>query len=134
MRNRSKKKSNNALNEKSATVEDVVRVQRLFEEKGWPLESGEFDDFCTMIANLANEAQKELILQLSIRFCWITANDYYQMFVTAFDQMVKAKIGATVRKLTFIILPLLPSDDVNEKWTFSVLFSKSSFAKAPKTI
>ena len=63
MRNRSKKKSNNALNEKSATVEDVVRVQRLFEEKGWPLESGEFDDFCTMIANLANEAQKELILQ-----------------------------------------------------------------------
>ncbi|GJN64609.1 phosphoribosyltransferase-like protein [Faecalibacterium gallinarum] len=115
MQNRSiKKKASNTLKEKSATVEDVARVQRLFEEKGWPLESGEFDDFCTMIANLANEAQKELILQLSKRFCWITANDYYQMFVTAFDQMVKAKIGATVRKLTFTILPLLPSDNVND--------------------
>lgn len=115
MQNRSiKKKASNTLKEKSATVEDVARVQRLFEEKGWPLESGEFDDFCTMIANLANETQKALIFQLSKRFYWITANDYYQMFVTVFNQMATAKIGSAIRKPTFIILPLLPTDDVND--------------------
>ena len=74
----------NTLQEKSATSEEVARVKKLFDDKGWPLESGEFDDFCTMVANLETEVQKNLILELSQRFYWITANEYYGLFATVY--------------------------------------------------
>lgn len=100
--------------EKVATPEDVARVKKLFDDKSWPLTSSEFNDFCTMIANLANEDQKDLVLELSKRFCWITANQYYQMFVNAFNQMIMSKSDKVIRKLSIVILPLEESDNESD--------------------
>lgn len=100
--------------ERVATPEDVARVKKLFDDKSWPLTSSEFNDFCTMIANLANEDQKDLVLELSKRFCWITANQYYQMFVNAFNQMVMSKSDKAIRKLSIVILPLEENDNESD--------------------
>lgn len=124
----------NTLQEKSATSEEVARVKKLFDDKGWPLESGEFDDFCTMVANLETEVQKNLILELSQRFYWITANEYYGLFENAFEQMIASKTANIIRKLTIVIIPLMTNDNSDEIKSGYFLFYliKSGLSKLQK--
>ncbi len=124
----------NAPQEKSATSEEVARVKKLFDDKGWPLESGEFDDFCTMVANLETEVQKNLILELSQRFYWVTANEYYGLFENAFEQMIASKTANIIRKLTIVIIPLMTNDNSNEIKSGCFLFYliKSGLSKLQK--
>ena len=99
--------------EKIATTTDIAKVRQLFDDMKWPLISDEFNDFCTMIANLESEAQKELILKLSKQFYWITVNDYFCLFLEALDQMISCKKKDVVDKLKIFIIPLMPNDNPN---------------------
>lgn len=115
-------KLSSRLQEKEATVEEVAKVKRLFDDKGWPVECDEFDNFCKMIANLESESQKNLILNLSQQFCWVTANDYYGLFEKVFSEMILNKVADVVIKLKIILIPLMVADDVNDIKSGQFLF------------
>lgn len=126
-----KSKLNGRLQEKEPTVEEVAQVKKLFDDKGWSVESDEFGNFCKMIANLESESQKSLILNLSKQFCWVTANDYYGLFEKAFSKMLLNKVPDAVIKLKIILIPLMVADDVNDIKSGQFLFYavKSNLSK-----
>lgn len=94
------------------SVQDLARLQAIFDKKKWPVEDGfeskVFENFCGLLAGLKAH-QRELMFTLTENFLWVRELDYAMYFSRAFDLFIS---GFPFNGCTSIVIcPLLPEDD-----------------------
>ena len=93
----------------------VEQLYALFESKSWDTcEIGEysvFDRFCERLAELENDGQRDLILNLTWDFLWVNSSKYEQYLLIAFQKLFKDKSWTPEKGKNICICPLLPERD-----------------------
>lgn len=93
----------------------VEQLYAIFESKSWDTcEIGEysvFDRFCERLAELENDGQRDLILNLTWDFLWVNSSKYEQYLLIAFQKLFKDKSWKPGKGKNICICPLLPERD-----------------------
>lgn len=84
-------KTNNIASPK-LSIQKLARVQKVFEDKNWPIEDffedAVFENLCNQLAEL-NDEQCDLIIRLTEKFLWVRQADHLKYFSVSFDFFVK---------------------------------------------
>ena len=67
------------------------QLYALFERKKWRIEEigkySVYDRFCERLAELENDTQRDLILDLTENFLWVNSGMYEKYLIDAFDKL-----------------------------------------------
>ncbi|MEY8862482.1 hypothetical protein [Tenacibaculum singaporense] len=97
---------------------DILKLQKLFEQKGWTNMdefSNFFQSFCLFMENLDSE-QHELVKDLTDDFLWLRSTDYYKHLKRTLLKLENYKF---LNLDTIYIVPLLAKSDRDSKKTKS---------------
>ena len=103
-------------------ADKVIQLKSVFEDKKWAEVSAtgnnEFDNFCTMLTYF-DDAQQDLILDLTKDFLQISAMQYVPLFFNAY-KMLLSSIEEKYNKI--LVQPLLAPKDFNKQKSSTALF------------
>lgn len=114
------------------SIQKLARVQKIFEDKNWPIEDffgdAVFDNLCNQLAGLTDE-QCDLIIRLTEKFLWVRQTEYLKYFSVSFDSFVKQFDFRRGNKI--YICPILPEEDFGRsKSSVSLLYSVKAHISA----
>lgn len=93
----------------------VEQLYKLFENKNWSQqEHGKysvFDRFCERLAELDNDEQRDLIINLTREFLWVSSGQYEQYLLSAFKKLFEDDLWNPEKGKNICICPLLPEND-----------------------
>lgn len=102
--------------------EAINKLHKIFVKKKW-IDHDEvdaiFDSFCTLIQNI-DEDQKELIIELTEKYRWITFAEYNSMLISLFNSIEEEKLS---KLKTVYLFPIhKPEDTGKTKSGHNVLY------------
>ncbi len=84
-------------------------------KKKWTLqEAGEysvFDRFCSRLAELENDIQRDLVIELTNDFLWVQSSMYEGYLLSALKKLFESKEWERPKEKNIYICPLLPKKD-----------------------
>ena len=93
----------------------VTKLYTIFEHKKWKIqEDGEysvFDRFCSRLAELENDEERDLIIELTNEFLWIPSNMYEEYLLKALKKLFESKEWEPEKGKNIYICPLLSEED-----------------------
>lgn len=94
------------------SIVDLVRIHRIFKEKGWPVqdsfEDNVFENFCCLLAELEPE-ERDLMLKITNNFLWIREGEYVKCFSEVFQKFVDQRSFNRGKRI--FLCPLLSESD-----------------------
>ncbi len=106
------------LNKKVLSEKYVMKLYSIFREKNWSLkEFGKhsvFDRFCSRLAELKNDEERDLIIELTNEFLWVKSNMYEEYLLVAFKKLFDSNDWKPDKNKNIYICPLLPERDFNK--------------------
>ena len=95
------------------------QLYALFERKKWRIEEigkySVYDRFCERLAELENDTQRDLILDLAENFLWVNSGMYEKYLIDAFDKLFHDEDWKPEKGKNIFICPLLPERDFEKK-------------------
>lgn len=84
----------------------VTKLYTIFKQKKWKIqEDGDysvFDRFCSRLAELENDEERDLIIELTNEFLWIQSSMYEEYLLKALKSYLKVKSGNQRKGKIFI--------------------------------
>lgn len=103
------------LGKKVLSDKYVTKLYTIFEQKKWSIqENGDysvFDRFCSRLAELENDKERDLIIELTHEFLWIQSNMYEEYLLTALKKLFDSRKWKPDKDKNIYICPLLPEND-----------------------
>lgn len=103
------------LGKKVLSDKYVMKLYTIFKEKKWKIqEDGDytvFDKFCSRLAELENDQERDLIIELTNDFLWIQSSMYEDYLLKALKKLFKSKEWKPEEGKSIYICPLLPESD-----------------------
>lgn len=103
------------LGKKVLSDKYVTKLYTIFKQKKWRIrENGNysvFDRFCSRLAELENDKERDLIIELTNEFLWIKSNMYEEYLLTALKMLFDSKEWEPDKDKNIYICPLLPPND-----------------------
>lgn len=103
-------------------VQSVTQLYNLFNNKRWVDNEGNeivYHNYCTLLTNLNNE-ERELILELTDRYDWITYKEYNSRIISLLNSVEVEKIEAAKKIYFFPIMK--PEDEDKTKSGHVILY------------
>lgn len=104
---------------------DIKIIQKLysvFQEKNWTSKEDNkfvFDQFCHLLLNLKEE-ERELIIELTERYTWITMSEYNSRLKRIFNQVEEDQLDKM--KNIFLFPIMKPEDEEKTKSGHTILY------------
>ena len=93
----------------------VTKLYTIFKQKKWKIqEDGDysvFDRFCSRLAELENDEERDLIIELTNEFLWIQSSMYEEYLLKALKKLFKSKEWEPEKGKNIYICPLLAARD-----------------------
>ena len=93
----------------------VTKLYMIFEQKKWKIqERGDysvFDRFCNRLAELENDEERDLIIELTNDFLWVQSNMYEEYLLKALKKLFDSKMWKPEKNKNIYICPLLSEKD-----------------------
>ena len=103
------------ITKKALSDKYVDQLYHLFESKNWDVQElgkySVFDRFCERLAELENDAQRDLIIDLTGNFLWVKNSMYEQYLLAAFNKLFNDEVWKHEKGKNICICPLLPEKD-----------------------
>ncbi len=103
------------LGKKVLSDKYVTKLYNIFKQKNWEIyESSDysvFDRFCSRLAELENDEERDLILELTDEFLWVQSSMYEEYLLTALKKLFESKEWKLEKNKNIYICPLLPEKD-----------------------
>lgn len=103
------------LGKKVLSDKYVMKLYTIFEQKKWKLqESGDysvFDRFCSRLAELESDRERDLIIELTNEFLWVQSSMYEEYLLVALKKMFESKEWKLEKNKNIYICPLLSEED-----------------------
>jgi len=103
------------------------KLYRIFIDKKWNEKDGNkivFDKFCQLLSNLS-EVERNLIIELTERYTWITYSEYSHHLTNVFNKIEDEKLKSLKRIILFPIMR--PEDERKTKSGHEVLYAVYAF-------
>lgn len=103
------------LGKKVLSDKYVTKLYTIFEQKKWKIqEDGDysvFDRFCSRLAELENDEERDLIIELTNEFLWVQSSMYEEYLLKALKKLFKSKEWNPEKGENIYICPLLSEKD-----------------------
>jgi len=103
------------LGKKVLSDKYVTKLYTIFEQKKWRVQENGgysvFDRFCSRLAELENDKERDLIIELTNEFLWIQSNMYEEYLLTALKKLFDSREWGPDKDKNIYICPLLPEND-----------------------
>lgn len=103
------------LGKKVLSEKYVMKLYTIFEQKNWQLqeksEHSVFDRFCSRLAELENDEERDLIIELTKKFLWVKASMYEEYLLEALKKLFESKEWKKEKDKSIYICPLLAEKD-----------------------
>jgi len=90
-------------------IENYQKLYKIFSDKEWhskkEFNNTVFNNFCTLLSNL-NEAQQNLIIELTERYEWLSFTEYNSCLIKIFNLIPQSEIDSTNKIFLFPIINL----------------------------
>ncbi len=91
----------------------VTKLYEIFKSKEWTLQENSdysvFDRFCSRLAELENDEERDLVIELTGGFLWVTSSMYEEYLLTALKKLFESDKWKKSKNI--YICPLLPERD-----------------------
>ena len=114
-------------NTKQLSAQYLIKVAQLFEKKNWEIENSEemgnslFDRYCQRLLEVGENAKRELMLELTERYLWISDEDYVEHLIQVLVKLVTENKEISEDSKIYV-MPLIAPDDMG-KTKSSVMLS-----------
>ena len=72
----------------------VTKLYEIFKSKEWTLQENSdysvFDRFCSRLAELENDEERDLVIELTGGFLWVTSSMYEEYLLTALKKLFES--------------------------------------------
>ncbi len=103
------------LKQKILSEKYVLELYRIFEEKNWETQElgkySVFNRFCSRLAELDNDEQRELILELTHQFLWVQSKNYEDYLLKVLKKLFSSHEWKRDKGKNIFICPLLAKKD-----------------------
>ena len=119
------------ITKKALSDKYVEQLYGIFKSKSWKVkELGKysvFDRFCERLAELKNDNQRDLVMELTEDFLWIDSSMYEQCLLNAFHKLFQNKSWNPEKGKNICICPLIPKREFGEvkSYTYMLYFCQS---------
>lgn len=109
----------------------VEQLYGIFESKSWNVQElgkySVFDRFCERLAELENDNQRDLVMELTEDFLWINSSMYERYLLSAFHKLFQDESWNLEKGKNICICPLLPEREFGKvkSSTFMLYFCQS---------
>lgn len=106
----------NKKNRKTLSTQYLLRINDLFEKKKWIIECSEdknmsqFNRFCQRVLDIGENKKRDLFLELSERYLWLTQEHYLECLIAVLKKLVN-NIDNDVK---IFVMPLIAPEDVGK--------------------
>lgn len=103
------------LGKKVLSDKYVMKLYTIFEQKKWRLQENSdysvFDRFCSRLAELENDEERDLIIELTNEFLWVQSSMYEEYLLVALKKLFESREWEPEQDKSIYICPLLPEKD-----------------------
>lgn len=93
----------------------VMKLHTIFEQKKWKIQEKSdysvFDRFCSRLAELENDEERDLIIELTNKFQWVQSSMYEEYLLKALKKLFDSSEWKPEKGKGIYICPLLPEKD-----------------------
>lgn len=106
----------NRKNRKTLSSQYLLRINDIFEKNKWIIECSEdknmsqFNRFCQRVLDIGENKKRDLFLELSERYLWLTQEHYLECLITVLKKLV-SDIDNDVK---IFVMPLIAPEDVGK--------------------
>lgn len=103
-------------NRKELSAQYLLRIYNIFKKNNWDIECTDdknmsmFNRFCQRVLDIGENNKRDLFLELSERYLWLTQDNYLQALIDVLKKLVN-----DIEKDTKIyVMPLISPDDIGK--------------------
>ncbi len=103
-------------NRKKLSAQYLLRINNIFKKNNWDIECtddknmSQFNRFCQRVLDIGENNKRDLFLELSERYLWLTQDNYLQALIDVLKKLVN-----DIEKDTKIyVMPLISPDDIGK--------------------
>lgn len=103
-------------NRKTLSTQYLLRIKDIFERNKWTIERSEdksmsqFNRFCQRILDIGENEKRDLFLELSERYLWLTQEHYLEWLIDVLRKLVK-NIEEDIK---IFVMPLIAPEDIGK--------------------
>lgn len=102
---------------KELSAQYITKIMSVFESNNWEIEDSEnsgmshFNRFCDRIKNIEKNEQRDLMLELSKRYLWISDEEYYKYLKDALIKLIGTNPQIKDKSKFYVTQLIAPSDE-----------------------
>lgn len=103
-------------NRKTLSTQYLLRINDIFERNKWTIECSEdksmsqFNRFCQRVLDIGENEKRDLFLELSERYLWLTQEHYLEWLIVVLRKLVK-NIEEDIK---IFVMPLIAPEDIGK--------------------
>lgn len=101
---------------KKLSAQYLLKINRIFEKNKWNIEYSEdknmsqFNRFCQRVLDIGENNKRDLFLELSERYLWLTQDNYLEMLI----DVLKKLVDDVEEETKIFVMPLI-AQEIEEK-------------------
>ncbi|MBQ4522198.1 MAG: hypothetical protein IJA10_04515 [Lachnospiraceae bacterium] len=106
----------NKKNRKTLSTQYLLRINNIFEKNKWIIECSEdknmsqFNRFCQRVLDIGENKKRDLFLELSERYLWLTQEHYLECLIA----VLKKLVNDIDKDVKIFVMPLIAPEDVGK--------------------